>query len=262
MSRLFDKFQKAAKSTVQTMGFRTARAAAPEPGILLIISLTPEAIKNKSDIGNAGAVLIRPDEAPLTSAGVKKIAEAFPDIPVGLYLEDTDDKEMATLAEAGADFFVFPASSRIFASASSEEDKKPGRILQVESAMDDSLLRAVNSLPVDAVLAADKFTGGAMSWHELMIFQHMANSFIKPLIVNIPPDITEVELKALWEAGADGAVVEASAIKTGGLKKLQELINKLPQRSARKRGKVDATLPRRGGAAAAPPPEEEEEDDE
>jgi hypothetical protein len=102
-----------------------------------------------------------------------------------------------------------------------------------------------------------------MVWHELMIFQHLANSFAKPLIVNIPANITEAELKALWEAGADGAVVEASAMKAGGLKKLQELISKLPPRSKRKQGRVDATLPRSGGGAgAAPPPDEEEEEDE
>jgi len=179
---------------------------------------------------------------------------------VGLYLEDTGDAEIDGLEEAGADFFVFPASSRILASATSE-DKKPGRILQVESAMDDSLLRAVNSLPVDAVLAGDTFTGGAMVWHELMIFQHMANTLgAKPLIVNIPANITEPELKALWEAGADGAVIEASAVKAGGLKKLQELIGKLPPRSRRKQGRVDATLPRTSPASA--PPDEEEEEDE
>ena len=259
MSRLIDKFQKAAKSSVQSMGFRTARSAAPEPGILLIVSITPEAIKNKADIGNASAVLIRPNSAPVTAAGVKKIAETLPDIPVGLYVEDTDDKEIATMSEAGCDFLVFPASSRI---SPASEDKKTGRILQVESAMDDSLLRAVNSLPVDAILAGDTFTGGAMVWHELMIFQHLANMLAKPLIINIPPDITEAELKALWEAGADGVMVEATAMKAGGLKKLCESISRLPPRSKRKQGKVDALLPRTGGGSlTSAPPDEEEEDE-
>jgi hypothetical protein len=259
MSRLIDKFQKAAKSSLQPMGFRTARAAAPEPGILLILSLAPEAIKS-ADTGSAGAVLIRPNDTPLTAASVKKIAEALPDIPVGIYLEDTNDKEIDELAEAGADFLVFPASGRI---STPSEDKKTGRILQVESSMDDSLLRAANSLPVDAILAADTFTGGQMSWHELMIFQHLANSFAKPLIINIPPNITEAELKALWEAGADGAVVEADKMKASGMKELQKIISKLPPRSARKRGKVDAVLPRTGGGvSSAPPPDEEEEEDE
>jgi hypothetical protein len=257
MSRLLDKFQKAAKSIPQPMGFRTAPTAAPEPGILLIVSVTPDAVKNSDDIGSAGAVLLRGEGA--NKSGVKKIAEVLPDIPVGIYLDDADEKEMASLAEAGADFCVFPPSSRV---SPTPADKKPGRILEVESSLDDSLLRAVNSLPVDAVLAADTFEGGSLSWHELLIFQHLANTMAKPLIVNIPPDVTEGELKALFEAGADGALVEASALKAGSLKKLLELIGKLPPRSARKRGKIDVFLPRTGGEAPpAPPPDEEEEDE-
>jgi hypothetical protein len=260
MSRLIDKFQKAAQSSAQPMGFRTARAAAPEPGIFLIVSLAPEAINNHADIGNSSGVLIRPNSTLLTATSVKKIVATLPDIPVGLYLEDADGKEIEALTEAGCDFVVFPASSRISAAPA---DKKPGRILQVESAMDDSLLRAVNSLPLDAVLLADTFAGGSLVWHELMIFQHLANTMAKPLIINIPSNTTEAELKALWEAGVDGVIVEASTMKAGGLKELQKAIGKLPPRSARKRGKIDALLPRTGGGSltSAPPDEEEEEDE-
>jgi hypothetical protein len=242
------------------MGFRTARAAAPEPSILLIVSLAADAIKSTSDIGDASAVLIRPNSSPLTATSVKKIVATLPDIPVGFYLEDADDSEIAAMIEAGGDFLVFPASSRISAAPA---DKKPGRILQVESAMDDSLLRAVNSLPVDAVLVADTFEGGSLVWHELMIFQHLANTLAKPLMINIPANITEAELKALWEAGADGVVVEADKMKATGMKELQKTIGKLPPRSARKRGKIEALLPRTGGESLTPaPPDEEEEEDE
>ena len=129
--------------------------------------------------------------------------------------------------------------------------------------MDDSLLRAVNSLPVDAVLVTDTFEGGSLVWHELMIFQHLANTLGKPMIINIPADITEEELKALWEAGVDGVIVEVSTMKAGGLKKMQELISKLPPRSSRKRSKIEALLPHPGGESFTPkPPDEEEEEDE
>ncbi len=258
MSRLIDKFQKAAKSSPQPMGFRTARDAVKEPGILLIVGAPPEAIKNVNDIGKAGAVLVRPDAA-LTPKNVQKIIAALPDVPAGLYIEDADDKELEALAEAGADFFIFPASGRIIPAAN---DKKTGRILQVESSLDDSLLRAVNGLPVDAVLVSDTFTGGALSWHELMIFQHLGNTLAKPLIFNIPADITEDEMKALFEAGADGVLVDGSALKAGDLKKIMESIAKLPPRAARKRGRIEVMLPRPGGEGPAPPPPDEEEEDE
>src|SRR4030042_166541 len=75
----------------------------------------------------------------------------------------------------------------------------------------------------------------------------------------IGQDITEVELKALWDAGIDGVLVEADAAQGGDLTKLHETAGKLPPRSARKRGKMDVLLPRMAGetGAAAPPAEEE-----
>jgi hypothetical protein len=241
------------------MGFHTTRAVAPEPGFLLIVSGAPDAVRNAGDITDAGGILVRSDDAAITSAEMKKIVEAIPDTPTGLYMEETDAKSVEAALEAGADFLVFPASSRVFAAP---DEKGPGRILQVESSMDDSLLRAVNSLPVDAVMVTDSFTGGALAWHELMIFQHLANMFAKPLIVNLPADTTADELKALWEAGVDGVVVDAAAMKAGGIRELQKNIAKLPPRSARKQGKRDVTLGRAGnGESHQPPPDEEEEEE-
>jgi hypothetical protein len=259
MSRLIDKFHKAARSSVQPMGFNISRNAALEPGLLILVSIAPDAVKNNNEIRRASGILLRRDSSPLTASGIKKIVEDLPDVPVGLYLEDADNQEEKSLAEIGCDFLAFPASSRVFAPST---DKKTGHILEVDSAMDDSLLRAVNSLPVDAVLLSDTFAGGALVWHDLMIFQHLANTLAKPLIINIPADITPEELKAVWEAGADAVVVEASAMKAGGLKKLREDVGKLPPRTARKRGVVDVILPRTGGEPhVAPSPDEEEEEE-
>ncbi len=260
MSRLLDKFQNAAKASVQPMGFRTSKTAPPVPGFLLIASTAPDVLKDHSEIAGADAVLLLAKGEVPAAKYIGKIIDSVGETPVGLYMEDADDEDIAALTEAGCDFFVFTASSRYVAAP--PEEKKPGRILEIESSMDDSLLRAVNALPVDAFIAADTFKGGALSWHELMIFQHLANTFGKPLIINLPPDATEAEIKALYEAGIDGAVVDANSLEDGGLKKLQEVIRKLPAKSARKRGKVDVLLPRLGGTAPSEPPPDEEEEEE
>jgi hypothetical protein len=259
MSRLIDKFQNAAKSSPQPMGFRTSRTTVREPGFLLIVKTAPDALKNPGEIKSADAVLLQGDGEVPAAKNIGKIVESLGETPTGLYIENADDEEVSALAAAGIDFFVFPASAKVFTMPA---DKKIGRVIEVESAMDDSLLVAVNGLPVDAVMASDTFTGGAMSWHELMIFQHLANMFGKPLIARIPADISEIELKALWDAGVDGALVDEATLKAGGLKKLQEAIHKLPARASRKRGKEEVFLPRAGGTAqTAPPPDEEEEEE-
>ena len=127
--------------------------------------------------------------------------------------------------------------------------------------MDDGLLRAVNDLPADAVLLTDTFDeSGSLVWHQLMIFRHLTTFISKPLLVPVPAAITEGELKALWDAGIDGVVVDATGV--GDLKGLRQIADKLPPRSARKRGKMDVMLPMAGGEAyTTPPPDEEEEEE-
>ena len=128
--------------------------------------------------------------------------------------------------------------------------------------MDDRLLRAANDLPVDAVLAADTLgETGTLIWHHLMILRHLAVLIPKPLIVPVPAGISEAELKALWNAGIDGVLVEIDITKDENLKELHDIAVKLPPRSAPKRGKIDALLPHFGGEAAKPAPDEEEEDE-
>jgi hypothetical protein len=262
MSRLIDKFHEASKVAAPPMGFRTARPAAAAPKILLIASLEAGTVEKQADyLDAADAVLVRFTGTTLTVKAVQKIAAALPDIPWGLYLADDDAKKGAVM-EAGADFILFPIDSQV---ADTPKDDKTGKILQVESSMDDGLLRAVSDLPVDAVLAVDAFEGNgpALVWHQMMIFQHLANLISKPLIVPAPAGINEKELKALWDAGVDGIMVEMEKAGAAGLKELRQAIEKLPSRSGRKRGKVNAVLPRTAGETPAPtPPDEEEEEEE
>jgi hypothetical protein len=255
MSRLIDKFNRASQGATTPMGFHTSHPPAKTPKILLIASLdavtaeNPDACRDSVD-----AVLIRFDKSTLSAKAIQKITSSLPDIPLGLYLADNDNKKVA---EVGADFVVFSATSQV---VDIPGDEKAGKILEVESSMDDGLLRAVNDLPVDAVLVGDAFQDNrSLVWHQLMILQHLANILRKPLIVQVPASINEKELKALWYAGVDAIVVEIDATGAKGLKELRQAIDKLPPRSNRKRGNVDVLLPRTSGETPAVPPPDEED---
>jgi hypothetical protein len=202
---------------------------------------------------DADAVLFHPTK----SGPAAKTAGALPDIPWGVWLEDAGAQKIGALLEAGCDFMVYTPASRV---AAAPGDEEAGQIIEVTLSIDDGLLRAVNDLPADAVLAADTYEeGGAMTWHHLMLLQHLANLINKPLLAAVPPDATAEELKALWEAGVDGIVVETGAAKPGAVKGLRKAINDLPPRSPRKRGKAEALLPHIGSTGTAEPEEDEEE---
>lgn len=261
MSRLIDGLKKLSQAAPQPMGFRTSKQAETRATILIIAGVPVNAAGSPiKSVAGADAILLHADERGLTAKNLQKIVKPLKDTPWGVYLDENGD-EAAALAEAGCDFAVFSPTSRI---AAVPQDEKTGKILQVESSMDDGLLRAVNDLPADAVLLTDTFDeNGALVWHQLMIYRHLAAFISKPLLVPVPAAITEVELKALWDAGIDGVVAEVDVTGGGDLKELREIAGKLPPRSASKRGKMDVMLPRVGmETQTAPSPDEEEEEEE
>jgi len=240
------------------MGFHTTRPAKAGSPLLIIgrtlIKTTASTAKSNS---GADAVLVYADKSELTALDAQKTAKAFGDIPWGVYLDESDDTA-AVLAEAGCDFVVFSPTARI---TELPQDEKTGKIVQVDSSMDDGLLRAINDLPADAVLVTDTLEGNeTLTIHQLMIYRHLANFIAKPLIVPVAANITEAELKALQDVEIDGVMAEMDG---ENLKELRETIGKLPPRSAKKRDKRGVMLPRTTGESAmiAPPDEEEEEDE-
>jgi hypothetical protein len=261
MSRLIDELKRVARATSQPMGFRASRPVSSEPRVLLIASVAQiEDTDHLADnVNGADAVLLHLAKSHLTASTLQKIATSMPDMPWGGWLDEIDARRTATLVEAGCDFVVFPAASRVSATP---QDDKVGRILQVESSLGEGLLRAINDLPVDAVFTTDAYENSSMAWHHLMHFQRLANLSAKPLLVPVPLNVSASELKALWEAGVDGIVVETDAGKPGGLKELRRLVNELPPRSSRKRGKAEALLPYTSSVKETEPEEEEEEEEE
>jgi len=241
------------------MGFRTVRTASSEPRILLIASLaqTGDADRLAGCVDGADAVLLRLAKSGPAAKTLQKTGASLPDLPWGGWLEDISAKKVEILVEAGCDFTVFPAASRILAAP---QDDKVGKILQVEASLGEGLLRAINDLPVDAVLATDTSEAdGSIAWHHLMLLQRLANLLVNPLLTMVSASVTAGELKALMEAGVGGMVVEADADKPGGLKELRRLINELPPRSLHKRRKAEALLPYAGSVKDTEPEEDEEE---
>lgn len=261
MSRLIDELNRVAKATPQPMGFRAARSAPSEPRILLIASLSQggDADRLADHVDGADAVLLHLAKSELATKALQKIATSLPDIPWGGWLEDIGAKKMEALVEAGCDFVVFPASSRVSAIP---QDDKLGKILQVEPSLSEGLLRAINDLPVDVVLTTDSYEDDSIAWHHLLHFQRLANLLNKPLLVPAPLNVTASELKALWETGVDGVVVEAGIESAGGLRELRQAISKLTFRPQRKRGKSEALLPHVGRAGPTQTETEEEEEEE
>jgi len=261
VSKLIDALKKQSQATPQPLGFRTSQKT-ETPVKMLIIARVEKGIESiiPESLDGANAVFFHPEASQLTAKAIQKIVKPFQEMAWGVILEDNNEKQAAVLVGAGCDFVVFSAASPVTAIP---QDEKTGKILYVESSMDDGLLMSINRLPVDAALAADTFEGhSSLVWHQLMIFQHLATFIKKPLIVPVPADVSETELKALWNAGIDAVMVATDPARAGGLKELSKIAGKLPPRAFPKPDKIGVTLPRSAGESQpeAPPDEEEEEE--
>jgi hypothetical protein len=259
MSQLLDKIKKQSEKPAVPMGFRRSLTDNKPPSILLIARATVDASGTPvKQIEGADAVLLESPGLELTEKSLKKITEPLGKIPWGIFIEESKGAG-DWLNKIGCDFFVFTPATPVTAAPAEENT---GKIIQVESSMDDGLLRALNDLPVDAVLAADSFgDGGALSYHHLMLLRYMGMLTRKPLIVPAPASITSEELKALWDAGIQAVLVTVDVGKDENLKELHAIAAELPPRKVSKDNKINVRLPRSSDKAAAPPPEEEEEEE-
>ncbi|MFQ5996938.1 MAG: hypothetical protein ACE5KP_04870, partial [Dehalococcoidales bacterium] len=205
MSKLIDRLNQVTKAVSKPIGFGRARPATTQAKMLLIASLTQTTgVGRLADYTkSADAVLFAK-----TGSGAKslqRIAQSVSDIPWGLWLGDIGGQGIKAMVEAGGDFIVFPASSTLTV----PENEKVGKILQVGASLSEGLLRAVNELPVDAVLIADEpGKESSLTWHHLMLFQRFAELLTKPLLASVPLKVTANELPILWKTGVDGVVVE------------------------------------------------------
>jgi len=239
MSKLIDRLNQVAEGTPQPLGFRTMPNEPAKPKLSIVASLTNfNADRLPDAIAGAGAVLFK--LAPEAKT-LKQISQSLSDLPWGLYLEDTGKKEINPLIEAGCDFVVF--TPRACVSVIPKEESKIGKILQVASTLNESLLRTINELAIDAVLIADEPKGDPfLTWHSLMLLRRLANLLIKPLLLQLPSPVTDGELQILWETGVDGVVVEADVAQPSRLAQLRQRIDQLTF-PLRKRRRASALLP-------------------
>ena len=173
-------------------------------------------------------------------------------------MESSGLGDIKQILKVGCDFIVFPSANTPLAIPQNDE---VGKIVEVESSLSEGLLRAVNELPIDAVLIiGEQGEGYFLTWQHLMLFRRFADLLTKPLLVSIPSNVMAGELQALWEAGVEGVVVEITAEQSQDrLKELRQIIDGLAFPSPYRRGKAEPLLPNTGREPDMTTTEEEEE---
>jgi hypothetical protein len=258
MSKFIDKLKRISQAGLQPMGFRTVAPVPQKSRMLLVATLAQVDIDRLTDfVAGADAGLLSIAKLSSGAKTLKQICRVMSDIPWGGWLKGTGREGIGQVVEAGCDFVVFPAANTSLALLQNE---MLGKVLEVEPELDPSLLKAIDDLPVDAVLVAAEEEDYFLTWHHLMLFQRCTDLLTKPLLISVPPGVVDSELQALWEIGVGGVVVKAGVGQPEGrIAELRQMLDKLTLPQSGKRKKVEPLLPYSGGETRIVSEEEEEE---
>ncbi len=259
MSKFIDNLKRACDNSPAPIGF-LPRQSAPSPCRMQVLAVVaPEDLDRASEFINAADAVLLPvaSENP-PKKRLAAFANAAGETPWGGWLKGKA-AGVPELVKAGGDFVVFSSSTELNLSA----EEKTGKILEVEPDIADSLLRAVNNLPVDAVFVNDdSLKEGSLAWQQLLQFQRCAGLVGKPVLTSAPASMGSEELKLLWEAGVSGVVIDAEDLDPEKLKELRKTIDdtKFLPRGRRRGEKMEAILPHPSREPAMADHEEEEEE--
>jgi len=233
MSKLGDRIRKAARVEQAAMGFM-ALARTQSPTMLCLVRVAGNDTKRAAEAVEKGADVIILDHAD--GGAVKEQGKKAGQAILGGRPERAERRDVAALREAGADFVVLDAQS---AMAEALLEEKIGFVLEVESDADDTTLRLLGDLGLDALIVPPP--DGSLTLQKLLGFRRLAMLSRTPLLTAVDSDWDAGRLQALRECGVAGVIVDASSI--GNLQRLGETIASLPARGRRREERTDASLP-------------------
>ncbi|MBI2765967.1 MAG: hypothetical protein HYX53_08670 [Chloroflexi bacterium] len=235
-----------------TGGFGFGAAARPKPRAMLLGVLVADGAAAKAAIAAGADVAII--DAASAAAAVKALkpldgAKAT----AGARLPSLDEPGAAALREAGCDFVVCTLDGT---ASSAVDTDRMGHVVVADSAMDDTTLRALGPLGLDALFVQS--AGGDMTLANQLQLVRIASFASTPLLVTIPADTAVSALRVLRDSGA-AMVVALTGTTAGQIATLGEALQAVPpSKRAGRDGREMAMVP---AAASAGDHEHGDDDD-
>ena len=251
MGKLIDKLERMGKTEGPRLGFSTS--ASSKPASMALVGVLPDAnqelaaaaVKNGAD-----CLLVRRAGGKKSKASLAQALGVAESIPCGGEVAGSEEG-------AGWDFAVLAASDPLGPLLEAEDVDKA---LRLEADPPDSLLRALETLPIDAAILPEP--AASLTLQALLPYYRVARATSKPILAYLPA-AGEPPLSALRDAGIAGVLVGVeNAAQAKALAQVRKAIDELPPKKA-KAGRVRATPSL--GLTAIPQPAEthvEEEDEE
>ncbi len=260
MSRFLDRLERINRGVATSMGFGSSARAEKLPAMALLGMLSGG---DKSAQGASNLASIGADGALIEGVGIdevlKELAKALDKVPWGIRVEGLNGERASSFRERGCDFLAFGPENTLIAAL---EDENTAYLICVQPDMDERHLRAIEDLPIDAVLLSLKSAEPPLTLQHLITIGSVRGAFSKYLLLEVGGVLTSKELEGLRDIGVDGLVVDATSLSAEELEALKGRLLALPRRQRSRGGKSSAVLPRTVYSPPSSPSREEEEEEE
>lgn len=230
MSELVKKLEQTVRGGTRSIGFGPAKKEKVPPMIViaLVSGMDEEAARLAID-GKADLMLFDIKDPAGQAYTLDGLASSHGRLPWGARLHKTEKDGIRRLREAGCDFVTLNGE----VAAHILEEENIGKVLELESSIEDSLLRAVGRLGADALLLDVGKTAGALTVNQTLGYHRLAGFGGKTSLAFAPHQISDLAI--MRDVGIRGVVLDMSG-KDGEerLKELIEAVQKLPPAPGKK----------------------------
>lgn len=257
MSKFLDSLEQISINAPAPLGFGIRREQRP-PGMALIVQVSSD-----HDAGFDGLSGLDPQAVLLSGIddmdALKKLESGLPTTPWGIRAESLTEDGVNGYKEAGCDVLAFGLEDTPGSVINSDE---LARVLCVDPSADERQLRAINPLPVDAILIDVAAQTGSWTLGDLTNITAISSRVNKYILVSISEAPGPKDLEVLRDVGVHGLVADVSTISIESLSTLKSDLQAMPRPQPGRKNRSAAVLPSSVFAVdRAPAQEEPDEDD-
>lgn len=258
MSRFLKRLEQISNAAPPPMGFGAARGQRTA-GMALV-----ELVSRDYSAGIAAVAELAPDAALLAGAvdgaTMKQARQSLGEAtPWGVRVGSLTDEDAKAYGEGGCDLLAFPLQNTALGAVASDSI---ARILVLDADIELELLRALDALPLDALLLPMTNITSAWTLGDLAAVTAVSRRVSKYILLEVSRPPGAAELVALRDAGVNGLVVDVASAPSGSLAGLKAALLDMPRRRPGKRERATALLPGSAFSNVEPPSREEPEPDE
>lgn len=244
MSKLTDRFDALGRATPAPMGFATRPQAATAATMLLLGSAPAKNAGKYAKTEGVDAIILTGAEA---LAGDATPVEDLKDQIWGVSIGDIDFDGLDRLKEMGCDFIV-PSSDDHSAAILRDDDMARG--YEVDTALTESVARALEFLPVDFLFLTPPKSLWPLKLSNLIELESTVGLVGSHFVLKVDKPPSAQDLEIVRNLPVDALLIDLTSTSNGDLKKYRECIDALPPRKIRGGAgdHSDATMPQTGVA--------------